>query len=317
LAFETLALPSGMRVESCVSKVQSILPAWDDAVIDIAPVIHPDQRGHKYMAIFTFKFDESYNDRTLVIGGWIAEETQWRILKRRWRRAIADVNRQLPKGQKISRYHASHMNANDGEFRGWEQRLEMKLWFTKKLFRIVSTDRMIAVASGIDLKAFCDVFPERNPPDYGVAYTICMQLAMWRIGEALDKHVLSDRVTIVHDHGNWDIHALQAFNILVDDPEWEYRNRFVAITPLRWQDDTGLQSADLIAYECMRAIDNELWTGKKMRTAMEELLKCNSGIFPAYLDREALEAAKKELDKGHLRYAAAVSGLMRERRVTG
>lgn len=74
MAFETLALPSGMRVESCVSKVQSILPAWDDAVIDIAPVIHPDQRGHKYMAIFTFKFDESYNDRTLVIGGWIAEE---------------------------------------------------------------------------------------------------------------------------------------------------------------------------------------------------------------------------------------------------
>ena len=286
-------------------------------IFEIAPIVHHGRDGHRHMAIFTFKFDESYNASTLVVTGWIAEETHWKTLHRRWRRVIADVNRELPRDQKITRYHASHMNSNDGEFKGWDNRKEMKLWFTKRLFKTVSTDRMVAVASGIDLKAFCDLFPNRNPTDYGVAYTMCMQLAMWRMGEALDKHPPSDRVTIIHDRGNWDVHALQAFKILVDDPEWEYRNRFVAITPLRWRDDTGLQSADLIGYECMRVIDNELWTGGKMRKAMEALLKCNPRICPAYIDRQALEAVKKELDKGPSRDAAAVSGLMRERRVTG
>jgi hypothetical protein len=286
-------------------------------ICEIVPIIHSGDPGHRYMGIFAFKFDESYNARTLVIGGWIAEASQWKILKRRWRRAIADANRQLPKGKKISRYHAANMNANDGEFRGWESRSEMKLWFTKRLFQIVSTDRMVAVASGIDLKAFCEIFPRRDPPDYGVAYTICMQLAMSRIGEALKRHPPMDRVAIVHDHGNWDKEALEAFNVLVDDPEWQYRQRFVSITPLRWQEDAGLQSADLIAYECMRVVDNELWTGGNMRKAMQELLKRNPDIYPAYLDREALLAAKDEMDKGRFRSAAAISGLVRKRGVIG
>lgn len=264
-------------------------------ICEIARIIHPDKEGHRQMGVITFKFDESYNKRTLVVGGWMAEERQWHKLKRQWRRAIVDVNRELPRGQKISRYHAAEMNANDGDYKGWENRTELKIRFTKNLFRIVGTDFMTAVAVGIDLKSFIELFPH-DPPNNGTPYVICMSLLMVLIGEAMAKHAPNERLALIHDHGDWDVHALNAYNRLIDDPKFEHRHRFVSITPLSWRDDTGLQSADMIAYEAMRLIDNQLWTGKDLRRAMQELLKHNHNVYAAWNNREALQKVKGVID---------------------
>ena len=49
------------------------------------------------MAIFTFKFDESYKDkRTLVVAGWFADDKQWKRVESRWQKAMAFENNSLP-----------------------------------------------------------------------------------------------------------------------------------------------------------------------------------------------------------------------------
>src|SRR5277367_3585603 len=89
-------------------------------ICEIAHAIHPANKGRRFMAVLTLKFDESYKARSLVIGGWIGNEKQWHRRKQLWQKALAFENKTLPENRKLSRYHAAQMNAHDGEFKGWE-----------------------------------------------------------------------------------------------------------------------------------------------------------------------------------------------------
>src|ERR1039458_1906107 len=91
-------------------------------ICDLAYAIHPGLPRHKYMAVLTFKFDESYKSkRTLIVGGWIADEKQWKRVESRWQKAIAFENKTLPPEHQIKRYHAAVMNAGDPPFDGWDK----------------------------------------------------------------------------------------------------------------------------------------------------------------------------------------------------
>jgi len=244
------------------------------------------------MAVFTFKFDESYKrKRTLVVGGWIADERQWKRVEKRWQKAIAHENSTLPPEYQIKRYHAAEMNAGDGPFKGWDTTRKHR--FTNKLLKIVSNGQMTAASCGIDLAAFEELFPQRDPPDYGVAYIMCMGLLLLALADAAREQVPDATIAVIHDHGPWDMHALQAYNAWIDDNSWGERDRFLGITPLAWKDDVGLQSADLIAYEAMRAIDAELWSKKQdapMRYALRMLVGKNVPVYGVYNSRKGLEA---------------------------
>jgi len=85
-----------------------------------------------------------------------------------------------------------------------------------------------------------------------------MKQLMILLGEAMEDWEPEFRVAVVHDHSHWDNLAHDGFYQLVDDPTWPYRERFVSITPLSSYADIGLQTADLIAYEAMRWLDNNL-----------------------------------------------------------
>ncbi|MFZ0481581.1 MAG: hypothetical protein WAL71_20740 [Terriglobales bacterium] len=247
------------------------------------------------MAVLTFKFDESYKEkRSFMVGGWIANDHQWKRLQKRWQKAIAYENRTLGPDRQISRYHAAQMNANDGEFTGWEKEANRKLRLVRKLLKFVSSPAMTCVACGIDLKAMVEIFPTADESD---AYVLCMKEIMVEIAHAMDDAKSEDRVAIIHDHGDWDEGALRGYNSLVDDPTWPRRHRFVSITPLTWREDVGLQSADLIAYELMRRLDDTLWTGRDMRKALETMLGMKASIYSHWIDKRGLEAIKELEDK--------------------
>ncbi len=259
-------------------------------ILEIAGIIHPGNPGQRFVTVLAYKFDESYKgSRAMVVAGWVGEERQWRRVRGRWVKAIAHENRTLPQGRKISRYHAAEMNANDGEYAGWNNESYRKLRFAKKLLKILGRSQMTAVACGIDLAAFLELFPHRDPPDYGVAYGMCMKVLMNELGHALDSELLDRQLALVHDHGDWDTLALNAYNQMVDDPKWKHRGRFVSITPLSSCSDIGLQCADLFAYESMRYLHDHDWTGGDMRVPLRELLKMNDNVFAIYLNRTYLE----------------------------
>jgi len=250
------------------------------------------------MAVLTLKFDESYKTRSMVLGGWIGNDTRWKRREKLWQKAIAFENGTLPEGRKISRYHAAEMNANNGEYKGWENEQVRKLRFTKKLLNISGKSKMIPVAVGIDLIAFNEIFPHRDLPGVGNAYLLCMKALMQQLGTALAENQPDDQLAIVHDHGDWDVQALSGYNQMVDTAAWEHRHRFVSITPLNWRDDIGLQSADLFAYESMRYLDDHNWEGEDMRTPLRVLFGLmNRSAFGFHIGRRYLELLREELEK--------------------
>jgi hypothetical protein len=262
-------------------------------ICELAHIINPVCAEKRFMAVLTFKFDESYKDkRTLVVAGWFADDKQWRRLESRWQKAIAFENQSLPPEHRISRYHAAEMNAGQGPWKGWDTHRKNRL--TRKLLGILSTGRMTAASVGINLGVFDEVFPRRNPPDYSVAYIMCMGTLLLSIADAAKKEPDDVRIALVHDHGPWDQYALASYNQWIDDDSWECRDRFVGIIPLTWKQDVGLQAADLIAYESMRAIDNQLWKpGAPMRYGLSSLIASRVPMFGVYHGKEGIEAMGK------------------------
>lgn len=249
------------------------------------------------MAILTLKFDESYKARSMVIGGWIGNDAQWKRRHKLWQKALAFENRTLGQ-RKISRYHAAEMNANDGEYKGWESEQARKVRFTKKLLNISGKGKMIPIAIGIDLLAFDGIFPHRDPPGLGTPYVLCMKALMNELGTALAENRPNDQLAIVHDHGDWDTAALAGYKQMVDTLQWEHRHRFAGITPLTWREDVGLQSADLFAYESMRYLDDHNWEGEDMRKPLRFLFGLmNRPAFGFHIGRKYLESLREELEK--------------------
>ena len=271
-------------------------------ILEIAHAIHPGRRGQRHLFVFTYKFDESYKGaQTMVVGGWIGNEKQWVRVQRRWCKAIAYENRSLPGGRKITRYHAAEMNANDGEYKGWENEGYRKLRFTRKLLKICGRSEMIPIACGMDLKAFLDSFPNRKPPDYGIAYGLCVKVLMSELGHAVENYPNEIRIALVHDHGDWDVLAHDGFYQWKDSPDWKLGERFVSITALSSYDDIGLQCSDLFAYEAMRYLHDHGWEGKDMRAPLRTLFEItDADVFGVYLNRKYLESLKEVIEQGTL-----------------
>ncbi len=131
--------------------------------------------------------------------------------------------------EKLSRAHASPMNCYGGEFKGWTKD-EARL-FSQKLLAIIQRRDLIAISCGIRVDDFFEVFTENNrKTDMGVVYSLCMKQVMVELAHALD-YLPDHKVSIVHDQGNWDADANQAYTAMRDDPRWPLRDRFVGIAP--------------------------------------------------------------------------------------
>ncbi|HTA22238.1 MAG TPA: DUF3800 domain-containing protein [Terriglobales bacterium] len=247
------------------------------------------------VVVLTFKFDESYNNRTLCVGGWLALASEWTRLENQWKKRIDHQNKVMPENKRISRFHAANLNCYDHEFKNWSKD-DSKL-LTGKLLEIIQRRNLVAISCGIRIDDFFEVFNENNPKtDTGVVYALCMKQVMIELGHALDE-LPDHKILIIHDHGNWDNEALQAYNSMVDDPRWQSRDRFAGITPGRWEHIIGLQAADLIAYETFKHLDNRLFVkGAQVRYALRTMLS-SLPLFAKYFDREVLTALKKLIDE--------------------
>lgn len=254
-------------------------------------------RGRRLMAAISYKFDESYdgrpNSRTLVVGGWIADDEQWGLLSSNILDSLDFENSSLPPDKQISRYHAAEMNACSGEFEEWRAEPHRSVRMTKKMFDAVSNERMSAISCGIDLLAFEELWPNLGIPD---AYALCVKYLMLEVGVSMRQYRPDDRVILFHDQDRrMNVYATSAFSEMINDPDWSDADRFVSIAPVRWQDDAGLQACDMIAYEVYRLVNKELTMGQspvELRKPLKILLGMTKRISWMYFDRDALVSAK-------------------------
>jgi hypothetical protein len=205
----------------------------------LARIVHQGKRGHKIVAVLQFKFDESYDGRVMSVGGWIADEQDWKKLESTWQRRIDLENRHNRPDQQITRYHATHMNGRHEEFANWDG--EMVLLLTKKLIGLLDKRKMGGIAMSCDMEAIQSVFPGGDVQGKKRrAYVLCMKQMMVEIAVIMEDIFPSDTVLLIHDHGTWDSEALEGYNLMIDDPDWPRRKLFEGLVSKTGKESVGL-----------------------------------------------------------------------------
>lgn len=266
-------------------------------ISDLARMVHAGERGHKIVAVLQFKFDESYDDQFMTIGGWLAEENEWQKLERGWDREIDRQNKKHMPNQQITKFHAVEMNGLRDEYKNWDA--DMSRGFVVKLISLIDKRKIGGVAIGADMKALDRAFPERPAQlrkDY--AYVLCIKAAMVEIAHLMKQHRPGDTVHLVHEHGNWDAAALKGYNLMVDDKRWDKRSLFEGITPLTKTQSIGLQAADMIAFESHKALRKKiLHNDSTLRKAVKAMVKKRIPIMAKHIGDNAAMGLRKIMEE--------------------
>ena len=147
----------------------------------------------------------------------------------------------------ISRYHAANCSSLRGEFSGWS--VGEQIEFSLKLFDVFRKHPLHIHAFDVPLPLLVKEIPETAENPVGFAYVILLFLVMRQISEKTLSLYPNDKISLHHDHSDYDGALADAFGQVVDDPNFPCSDRYAAITPERWQKSIMLQPADLIAYE--------------------------------------------------------------------
>jgi hypothetical protein len=229
----------------------------------------------------------------MVVAGWIAEQKEWRRLEAQWSRCIERQNAKSRPDQKITRYHAAPMNGYDDEFKNWDE--DMSKDFSANLIRILKRRQIALVGVGCDMEALKDVFPIGPDDRRENAYGLCVKQVMVSLGHIMRAHFPNDQVMLVHDHGDWDMQALTAYNLMVEDKSWPSRHFFHSLTSLTSKESIGLQAADLIAYETFKRVYNRLVkNSNELRWALRQFAE----VMPSdirLLGRPAINALRERM----------------------
>ncbi len=259
-------------------------------------MIYPSVQDGRFVAVLQFKFDESYDDRFMTVGGWLAEENEWLKLERAWKREVERQNKKHLPDQQITRFHATQMNGYHKEYKNWDS--DMSRHFASKLISHITKRRIGGVAIGVDMRALDTVFPEREPKRKDYAYVLCIKTAMVEIAHLMLQHRPGDTVLLVHDHGNWDAAALEGYNLMIDDERWDKRHLFEGITPLTNAKSIGLQAADMIAFEGHKGLRKKILNNDStLRKALQAMVDKRVPIMAKYVGLDAAWALRKIMEE--------------------
>jgi len=232
--------------------------------------------------MLTAYMDESYNQNTLCVAGWLCEEGLWRRLETQWDKRIQYENRQSLKAGLIamSRFHASKLDNFQGDFKGWGK--ARKVQFQKKLIDILGRFHPVAIACGVNLGEMISSSPEaergilkKNKWELA-AYRLCMMSCFKSILEVMELHYPQEQVAVIHDHGKFNGAAQRAFSAVKRSTKCANRSALLTVAPMEWENCTALQPADLLAYEGLKLVERRLTSVADFRKSLQRIIgnKC-------------------------------------------
>ncbi len=255
-------------------------------------MVHSGKRGHRIVAVLQFKFDESFDDQIMVVGGWIGSELQWKKLEGSWQRYIDDENSNSAPDQQINRFHATEMNCKGGEYKNWDHRKCIR--FSRKLIKQIVKRGIGAVATGCNMEAIQQLWPKGEMETLKRrSYVICMKHAMVELAHIMEGSFPGDTVLVIHAHGNWDDAALEGYNLMVDDPAWKNKHKFEGLVSKTGKDPfaVGLQAADMIAYEVFKGIKAKTVSrDAEFRAVMKAFIDWDVPMSARWIDHNAAKA---------------------------
>ena len=179
----------------------------------------------------------------------VTYDNMWPWFEMAWVKVLEDKNAELKRQGRpqISRYHAADCSNLKGEFKGWA--VSEQIEFSLKLFDVFRKHPVHIHAYDIPLQLLVQEIPETASNPTGFAYVILLTMVMDQICKKTLSLYPQDKITLHHDRCKYDGALADAFRQVVDDPNFQCRDRFIAITPDSWEHCVMLQPADMIAYE--------------------------------------------------------------------
>jgi len=268
------------------------------------------------MALFTFYCDESYDSdphqdsgqvlvsakkkftpKTFVVGGFFADEITWGKINRSWDWKNHRVG--------VSSFHASPLNARQGEYDGWGKNRQIR--YAKDMLHILKKQglRLHAISCGMLVRDYQRIISERGRECLGCPYIACFKTCVAMIARGMNdprgEFYPEDQFAVVLDRSDWQTEAGDIFYKMKDAAVFRDRNRLATCTPASSEEITELQTADLIAYETFKLLHSAKGGILKARRSLESMFDTN-GFQGLYYGGETLERMKPQIE------AAATAG---------
>jgi hypothetical protein len=239
--------------------------------------------------VLTVHLDESYNNRTMAVGGWLCDNDTWEQIERAWIQRIAFENRLSLKQRfkPISRYHAADCSNLKNEFEGWP--VERQIGFSKKLIEIIGRNKPIGFVFGASREDLLSYYPQLEKHWKIVLFYLCFTACLEAVGTIMDNEFSSERVAIIHERGPLDAKAKQAFDNKLASPNFPQGRYFTTIAPLAWQDCVALQSADLFAYEGFKLFESRRNNNERLRKSLQKIVGSKVRIRAGWVRKEYFE----------------------------
>jgi hypothetical protein len=237
------------------------------------------------MGMLWFYCDESadapqHKPKNYCVAGLLGEERTFAKLERAWVRINTKVG--------VKRYHASPLNARDGEFSGWTS--ERSIEYSKRLLDVLKKrgPGLQVTSMGIHADAYRNIFSEGAQDRFGHPYIACFKGCLAMIALQMSNLPADWKFSVIFERNKELNEAIVRSFYLLKEMDSDIGPRMGTCTPGQWDENIALQAADLVAYESMRLLKNKRKDQVKMRHAFKSLTGV-SGFRGYYLDKDMLE----------------------------
>jgi hypothetical protein len=258
-------------------------------IMDIAYALNPARKGHRHFMVLTFFGDESYNDKIFTFGGFMALETEWTKLERKWNRRIKKAG--------VSRFHAAELNGYKKEFESWRGTSKSKD-FVVPLMNIIKHRKMVGFSFAMLLEDYKNYTSPVAKDKLGTPYLCCFKHCIAMAAQLMHPMPPEDKFAVIIDRNPAEKAAMDLFYAIKDNSTEPYRHRLATCVPGSWEEYIPLQPADMIAYDTFKLLDDTHVRGKKeWRKSLTALYEStHTKMFGKYFDRECFESIQGKIE---------------------
>lgn len=247
------------------------------------------------MAMLTVYCDDSGTDentRVAVVAGYLSNDAQWELFNKEWTNVLTKFG--------ITGMRRTDLENFRGEFKKWNPARRTAL--LQQLQPIIKHRTKMAVGTMAIKEEFEKFIPDDIKDNIGgmygfLAYSCLIGVSQWcnRPSRQHKQPIKWVFESGTKGHGQVDkiFHATYANDKLRHTShlgEWMFRRK----------DTIPLQSADLLAYECFKLIENQVLDKSEkhpVRISMAKLLGTEKYPYLRYFDKRGLEQFEKEWER--------------------
>lgn len=252
-------------------------------------------QARRRIVLFKFLCDESYDSQTAephtyVVAGFFGDDITWNQVESRWISVNAEYH--------VPRFHASHLNARDHEYEGWDN--NKKIEYSAKILKIVTDQgrRLHAFSCAIHADEYRRIVSESGRFKLGHPYLVCFKTCIALLAKEMEDggfHA-DDQFAIYIDRNRFEAEAENLFYELKDETGFPYRSRLYSCARAAMESMVPLQASDLIAYEAFRwNHDRRSMADTNTRFVMKAMQDHN-GMTERYYGTKTLTALREGIE---------------------